>query len=284
MIEQKLRDLVQIAENREQQDFAEWLLKGNFICFGYAAIETSGAMGKSGQTRVVDAPVGWLPESLLAKSRGKMVRTTDRTKDLLARKNPLVVEILEEKSPLYKQDNLVYLGFRESCKSEKRIEHLFIGLFSQNSVNELAMNVPPLRDKLLTALTRQHVATDSYDYRKVVEIFNTFPKVEMFFLADVELDRLVRSFVSLQREQSVKLFVTRSLSLRGVTLLVIMPRDYYGSDALRRIESYLGRFLNAEHISSRVINFFSDYVSLHFHVVPTGEQVRVDVESLQRRG
>jgi len=282
VLEQKLKDLVQIAENREQKDFAEWLLKGNFICFGYSVIETSGAKGRSGQAKVVGSPIGWLPDSLLAKGRGKAARITAMTKQLLARKNPLVVEILDEKSPLYMQDNLVYLGFRECCKSGKNIEHLFVGLFSQNSVNELATNVPPLRDKLLTALARQHVAIDSYDYRKVIEIFNTFPKVEMFFLTDAELDRLVRSFISLQREQSVKLVVTRSLSLRGITLLVIMPRDYYSSDSLRRMESYLGRFLNTEHISSRVIHFFSDYVSLHFHVVPRGEQVRVDVESLQK--
>ncbi|MGD9019691.1 MAG: NAD-glutamate dehydrogenase, partial [Desulfuromonadales bacterium] len=282
VLEQKLKDLVQIAENREQKDFAEWLLKGNFICFGYSVIETSGAKGRSGQAKVVGSPIGWLPDSLLAKGRGKAARITAMTKQLLARKNPLVVEILDEKSPLYMQDNLVYLGFRECCKSGKNIEHLFVGLFSQNSVNELAKNVPPLRDKLLTALARQHVAIDSYDYRKVIEIFNTFPKVEMFFLTDAELDRLVRSFISLQREQSVKLVVTRSLSLRGITLLVIMPRDYYSSDSLRRMESYLGRFLNTEHISSRVIHFFSDYVSLHFHVVPRGDQVRVDVESLQK--
>ena len=282
-LEQKLKGLVQIAENREQKDFAEWLLKGNFICFGYAAIETSAAKDKAGQAKIVESPVGWLPETLLSKSRsGNALQITAGTKELLARKNPLVVEILEEKSPLYKQDNLVYLGFREGCKTEKRIEHFFVGLFSQNSVNELATNVPPLKDKLLTALTRQHVATDSYDYRKVVEIFNTFPKVEMFFLTDAELDRLVRSFISLQREQSVKLVVTRSLSLRGITLLVIMPRKYYSSDSVRRMESYLGRFLNAEHISSRVIHFFSDYVSLHFHIVPQGEQVRVDIESLQK--
>ena len=283
VLEQKLKDLVLIAENREQKDFAEWLLKGNFICFGYAAIETSAAKDKSDQIKIVESPAGWMPESLLATGKsGKALKITDETRALLARKNPLVVEILEVKSPLYKQDNLVYLGFRECCKAEKRIEHFFVGLFSQNSVNELATNVPPLRDKLLTAMTRQHVATDSYDYRKVVEIFNTFPKVEMFFLTDAELDRLVRSFISLQREQSVKLVVTRSLSLRGITLLVIMPRDYYSGDSVRRMESYLGRFLTAEHISSRVIHFFSDYVSLHFHVVPQGEQVRVDIESLQK--
>ncbi len=118
------------------------------------------------------------------KGDRKSLQLTAEAKVLFARKSPLVVEVLEEQSPLYQQDNLIYIGFRECCKDDKRIEHLLVGLFSQNSINELASNVPPLRDKLLSALERQYVQYESYDYRKVVEIFNTFPKVEMFFLED----------------------------------------------------------------------------------------------------
>ncbi len=283
-LQEQLKTLTQIAENREQKDFAEWLLDGNFHCFGYASVETTGSKGGVEKTRLLDKPIGWLPKSLYTTGKGaqKSMQLSAEVKDLLARKNPLVVEILEEKSPLYMQDNLVYLGFRECCKSEKRVEHLFVGLFSQKSINELATHVPPLRDKLLTALTRQHVPTESYDYRKIIEIFNTYPKVEMFFLSDQELDRLVQSFISLQREQSVKLVVTRSLSLRGITLLVIMPRDYYSRDSVRRMESYLGRFLSADHVSSKVIHFFADYAGLHFRVFPKAEQVRIDIEALQK--
>ena len=283
-LEEKLKNLVGIAEKPQKKDFVEWLLNGNFICFGYAAVEITASNGVSLKACLIEDPVGWLPQSLLPGGKGiqKPLPLTDIAKKLFTRKKSLVVEALEEESPLYQQDKLIYLGFRDSSKSDKMIEHLFVGLFSQNSVNELAGNVPPLRDKLLSALKRQHVNAESYDYRKVIEIFNTFPKVEMFFLSEAELDRLVQSFVSLQRQQAVKLVVTRSLSLRGVTLLVIMPRDYYNRDSVRRMESYLSRFLSAENISSRVIHFYSDYVSLHFRVVLRGDQVRIDVDALQK--
>ena len=131
---------------------------------------------------MTEAPLGWLPDTLLAQVDGaeRTPEFTRRAKKILARKNPLVVEILEEISPIYQQDNLIYLGFRECCKSDRRVEHIYVGLFSQNSVNELASNVPPLKAKLLAALNRQHVPNDSYDYRKVVEIFNTFPRWRCF--------------------------------------------------------------------------------------------------------
>ncbi len=287
----KLRNISSATKKTYKKAFTEWLLNDNFICFGYAAVEISASNGGAIKARMAEDPVGWLPQSLIPRGKNaqkpsgkaqKPFLLTDVAKKLFTRKKSLVVEILEEESPLYQQDNLIYLGFRDSNKKDKKIEHLFVGLFSKNSVNELAINIPPLRDKLLSALERQHVHSESYDYRKVVEIFNTFPKVEMFFLSDAELDRLVQSFVSLQRQQSVKLVVTRSLSLRGITLLAIMPRDYYSRDSVRRIESYLGRFLTAEHVSSRVIHFYSDYVSLHFRVVLRDEQVRIDVDALQK--
>ncbi len=283
-LNQSLQKLALMDESQEQKDFTAWLQSGNFICFGYASVEVLNLNDESTRFRLTESPLGWLPDTLLAQVKGsrKSPEFTKRAKKILVRKNPLVVEVLEEVSPLYQQDNLIYLGFRECGKSESRIEHVFVGLFSQNSVNELASNVPPLKAKLLAALTRQHVLSGSYDYRKVVEIFNTFPKVEMFFLSDQALDRLVQSFVSLQREQSVKLVVTRSLSLRGFILLVIMPRDYYTRDAVRRMESYLSRFLSALYISSREVHFYSEYVSLHFRVVPQEDQIRIDVDALQK--
>ena len=283
-LEEKLGNLAQIAENQEQKDFVEWLLEGNFICFGYAAVEVSVTKNAVISSRLLEDPVGWLPESLVSRGKGpqKSLQLMTGAKEFFARKNHLVVDALDEESPIYQQDNLIYLGFRECSKTDHRLEHLFVGLFSQNSINELASYVPPLKNKLLAALSRQHVLDASYDYRKVIEIFNTFPKVEMFFLSGEELDRLVQSFVALQRQQSVKLVVTRSLSLRGVTLLVIMPRDYYSRDAVRRMEAYLHRFLSAEHISSRIIHFYSEYVSLHFRVVPHGDRVRIDVDALEK--
>ncbi len=283
-MDEKILHLANKAEDQDQKHFLEWLLNGNFICFGYAAIDASGTNGETTKAGFTEAPLGWLPPSLFTwgKDARKSLQLTAEAKVLFARKSPLVVEVLEEQSPLYQQDNLIYIGLRECCKDDKKIEHLMVGLFSQNSINELLSNIPPLRDKLLAAFKRQNVQYESYDYRKVVEIFNTFPRGEMFFLEDKELDSLVKTFVSLQRHQSVRLVVTRNLSLHSVTLLTIMPRDYYSRDSVRRMEAYLKRFFSADHISSRVFHFYSEYVSLHFRIVPRGDQISIDIDALQR--
>ncbi len=270
--------------DRGQKDFADWLLQGNFICFGHAVIEIDKPGGTRAKARYREEPFGWLPDELLPKQEGggKTLRLAGALRERLLRRRTVLVEVLDTVSLLHHAENLVYIGFRERNGDERWCEHLFVGLFSHKSVNELVCNVPPLSDKLQQALQRQQVRPDSYDFRKIQDIFNTFPKVEMFFLDEDELDSLVRSFISLQRQQSVKLVVSRGLSLTGITLLAIMPRDFYSAEAVRRMEVYLKRFLNAERVSSRIIAFYTEYINLHFRIVPRGSQVRIDVNALEK--
>jgi glutamate dehydrogenase len=275
--------LVETVDNLDLKSFLGWLMNGNFVCFGHAVFKLPGSLKSTSRGRLLQRPTGWLPGSLLVDARSADApQPTGLAQSLFRRKAVLVVEELDEVSPVYSADNLVCIGLREEGDRQSRVEHLLVGLFSQNSVNELVSNVASLKDKLMSSMLRLNVPAESYDYRKLIDIFNTFPKAEMFFLSEDELDRLVQSFVSLQREQSVKLVAMRSLSLRGVTLLAVMPRDYYSKDALRRMEGYLCRFLDAEDISSQVVHFYSDYVSLHFRIMPKAKSVTIDIEALQK--
>ncbi len=283
-LEALLRSLLSLTQEQAQRDFIEWLSQGNFIPFGSAVIEITNPTGRKPKANLVASPQGWMPPTLLTKNRpeGSSLRLSQEVRQRLFRSNTLVVEVLDEESPLQHPEKLVYLGFRECCDSSTWREHLFVGLFSQNSINELSYNVLPLKTKLLAALERQQVRYDSYDYQKVLEIFNTFPKVEMFFLDDAALDRQVQSFVALQRHLSVKVVVTRSLSLRSLTLLVNMPSEFYSGETMRRMEAYLARYLGTDDINSRAVHLYAEYVSLHIRIIPQTEVVKIDIDLLEK--
>jgi NAD-specific glutamate dehydrogenase len=121
-LREKLKGLLPLSEDQNQENFIQWLLSDNFVCFGHAAVEVSGSKSGSRETRFVETPVGWLPQSLFTRKKGarKALQLTAEAKKLFARKSTLVVEVLEEKSPLYQKDNLVYFGFRECSKSRKK--------------------------------------------------------------------------------------------------------------------------------------------------------------------
>ena len=281
---ERLHAMRDIEDCIDQTDFIDWLCNGNFICFGYAALEVE----KRGQGMVsiayAEKPVG-MPCRAIEKEEyisGKVHKLSRNARLRLIRRDPILYEPLEQRSSLHRSEPLIYLGFRETLEKGRWREHAFVGLFTQVSINALVLHVPALQDKVMRALQRQHILENSYDFRKVIEIFNMFPKVELFFLEDKDLDRLVRSFVTLQRRQAVKVVVTRRLSLKDVTLLVIMPRNFYNPETARRLENYLGRYLKAESVDSRVVHFYSDYLSMQVRVVPQSGQVKIDIDAMER--
>ena len=113
-LNQSLQKLALMDESQDQKDFTDWLLNGNFICFGHASVEVLNLNVGSTKFRLNEAPLGWLPDTLLAQVDGakRTPEFTKRAKKILARKNPLVVEILEEISPIYQQDNLILSWFQ----------------------------------------------------------------------------------------------------------------------------------------------------------------------------
>jgi len=284
LLYERLNAMRDIADCVSQADFIDWLHSGNFICFGYAALEVEKQSHGMVSIAYAEKPIG-MPCRAIEKEdyrSGRAHKLSRNARLRLIRRDPILYEPLDQKSPLHRREPLVYLGFRETLQPGRWREHAFVGLFSQVSINALVVHVPPLRDKVMRALQRQHILENSYDFRKVIEIFNMFPKVELFFLEDQDLDRLVRSFVTLQRRQAVKVVVTRRLSLKDVTLLVIMPRNFYNPETARRLENYLTRYLKAESVDLRVVHFYSEYLSMQVRVVPQSGQVKIDIDAMER--
>ncbi len=283
-LDARLGTMCEVDDCNEQPEFIEWLRDGNFHCFSYAALDVQKQARGHALVTYATEPCG-LPCRAIEKQEyrsGEARKLTRNARLRLNRAGAVLYEPLDHKSPILRHEPLVYLGFRETIGKNHWREHAFIGLFSKKSINAQITHAAPLREKIMRALQRQHILVNSYDFRKVVEIFDMFPKVELFFLEDKDLDQLVRSFVSLQRRQAVKVVVTRWLSLRDVTLLVIMPRSYYTQETARRLDNYLRRYLKADAVDTRLVHFYSDYLSMQVRVVPQSGQVKIDIDAMER--
>ncbi len=68
-MDKKILFLSDMAEDQDQKHFLEWLLNGNFICFGYAAVDVSGTNGRTTKAGFTEAPLGWLPQSLFIRGK-----------------------------------------------------------------------------------------------------------------------------------------------------------------------------------------------------------------------
>ena len=101
-------------------------------------------------------------------------------------------------------------------------------------------------------------------------------------MGEAELRRMLRSFIQLHRQAGVKVVVAPSLSERGLTLLLIMPKEFYTSDHLQRIDAYLERHFKATSVESRIIHLSAEYLSLHVNLYLSSSEVQVDLFRLEQ--
>ncbi len=281
-IRQRLRSLEDSSELGIYRDFLQWLQKGNFLPFSYRCLQVR--LENGGHIQEVEGSAMGLPpdpQELTCCRQRPLDDFEGPFRERIRRHRPIVVETIARRSPIHRDEPLVYLGFREQTREGEVREHAFLGLFTQKSVDEPAFNVPSLRRRIEKALDSLCIPDNSHDYRKTVEIFNSFPKVELFFMEEGELMEIVRSFALLYRQGMVKVVATRSLAVHGLTLLLIMPREFYHVERERRMERYLKRYFRAHKIESRVIHISPDYLSLHVTLHPRDEEFRVDLDRLE---
>ncbi len=280
-----LKELAALKVFNPYEDFLRWLQSGNFMPFGYRSLLVAKNRQASFDVQLEEgATLG------LSLDTGEMncvepcliEQFPQAFQDRVLRQGQVVVEEIDRPSPVHRGDRLIYLGLREPLGEGRWKEHVFLGLFPQKIDDELTSNVPALRRRLEKALSALHIPKDSHDYRKTVEIFNTFPKVELFFMDQQELVQTVRSFTLLYRQGAVKVVAARSLAVRGLTLLLIMPREFYSTEYTLRLETYLCRFFQSPTAKSRIIHISSEYMSLHVSVQPAKSELHFDLERLER--
>jgi glutamate dehydrogenase len=284
-IRQRLEAIEEIPGIDDYREFWNWLLDRNFLPFSAWQLRVEQKNG--GEWKVVPDPDSILglppePENLATADECLFSELEPAVRARMKRSGPVMVEETRRLSPIHRRERLVYLGIREPLGENAWREHAFLGLFSGKSLQELAFNISPLRQRIEKALQTLRIPPDCHDYRKTIEIFNTFPKVELFFMEPDELVRTIQSFTLLYRKGAVKVVPARSLAVRGLTLLVLMPRKFHTLDNISRIEAYLCRHFQSTSAVSRVIHISANYLSLHVGLVPGTDPVRVDPDRLER--
>ncbi len=284
-INQHLKNMGTLPVMDDARDFMRWLEAGNFMAFSYRRLHVKKTdEGKTVVQEVDGSALGIAPDpmELDCCQERDLAEFKPGFRQRILRESDMVIEEISRSSPVHRADKLIYLGFREPLEKNAWYEHVFLGLFPQTTADEPATAVPALRRRIEMALEALGIPKNCHDYRKTVEIFNTFPKVELFFMEPDELIRTVRSFTLLYRQGAVKVVAASSLAVRGLTLLVIMPRSFYSTEYTTRLENYIGRFFDSPSVSSRIIHISSGYLSLHVSVYPQAEELHLDLDRLER--
>ncbi len=261
------------------QPFWHWLQQGAFLPLSYKRLQIVGQGDDIRILEEIDSAMGipWKIVQVRAGESKPLRELPPRFQTRIQRQTVEVVEESDRPSPVFRDESLVYVGCRDGS-----IEHVFLGLFAAEVLERPTLNIEALKVRIETALEEICVPVGSHDHRKIFDIFNSFPKAEMFFMADDELRYLVRSFTQLYRYAAVKVVPAHSLAVRGLTLLLLLPREFYSPQNMQRMEHYLSRFFTADGVTTRVIHMSKSYLSLHVSIQTEDFDIAFDSGKLER--
>jgi glutamate dehydrogenase len=271
-------------EISETVDFLNWLLDDNFVFLGYREYTVADDGAGLAVKAVPETGIGILsgngsePSSILLKDLPQHLANRYTGGDLL------VITKTNRHATVHRDARMDYVGIRHIDRDGVMIAELrMLGLFTSKAYLTPATKIPVLRRKLQQVLELQDVMEGSHDYKSIIQLFETFPKDDLFATAVEPLSETLGELVEIEENQSVRLFVRRDLLDRAVSVLVTVPRDRFNADLRKQLQVlFLERFGGIS-IDYRLALGESGDARIHFSVwTAEGAPLDVDVLELER--
>jgi len=252
-MQERVRHMIELArtaairyppqEVGEAIDFLEWLAELNFVLLGYreyALVDIDGrsragirAVSGSGLGILSDVQRSAFAEVTPLADLDEVVRARIEGGDLL------VFSKTNAYSTVHRRARMDYIGVRIiDADGEITGEARLIGLFTSKAYMEPAAKTPLLHHKLEQIVAAEDLIPGSHDYKEAVELFESFPKDELFQASAEELRGLVVGLLQLEKHGGIRVLVRRDLYGRSVSIVVALPRDRFNAALRKRLQQY----------------------------------------------
>jgi glutamate dehydrogenase len=188
----------------------------------------------------------------------------------------LITSKTNAESTVHRRARMDYIGVKKLDEEGRVVgERRFLGLFTSEAYSEKAERIPILRQKLGRILDESGVQAGSHDYKEIHTIFNTLPKEELFLTSAEEIGADVRTVLTTFAADEVRVTLRRDPLLRGVSIMVILPKEKFSGEARKRIEQALVEVLEGEVLNYHLALGEGDQARLHFYVAASAERLDV---------
>ncbi len=272
-------------EVAEIQAFLEWLREGGFVFLGYRGyrieevegtpsvlVDEGSGLGilrdESTSTYAAPVAVADLPEGQRQNLEGGPL---------------LLISKTNATSTVHRRARMDYIGVKRLDEAGAVVgEDRFVGLFTSGAYSEKADRIPILRQKLDRILEDSGVAEGSHDYKEIHTIFNTLPKEELFLTSSEEIGADVRTVLTTFDSDEVRVTLRRDPLGRGVSAMVILPKERFSGEARKRIEEAFVERLDGEVLNYHLALGEGDQARLHFYLAAPAERLdAVSAEDLE---
>ena len=271
----------------ETVDFLNWLLELNFVLLGYREYELFDAadgrairvIPSSGLGILSDVTTSTFADATPLDELAPDVRRRIEDGDLL------VFSKTNAYSGVHRRARMDYIGVRRvNAEGEIVGESRLIGLFTSKAYMESASDTPLLHHKLEQILTAEDLIPGSHDYKEAVELFESFPKDELFQASTQELRHLVVGLLQLEKHGGIRVLVRRNLYGRSVNVVVALPRDRFNAALRKRLQQLFVERFNGSTVDYHLVLGETESAKIFFtvHVDPGVQIPEVPYEELEQ--
>ena len=283
----RMRDLREKRDEfREIQAFLRWLRDGGFVFLGYRSYDFA-PHGAEGDLAVMVAPGSGLgilqeDEDSAYASPVPMSELPPEMQDRALSGPLLIISKTNAESTVHRRARMDYIGIKK-LRADGSVagEHRFLGLFTSAAYAEPAQDIPILRRKLVAVLDASGLAEGSHDYKEVITIFGSLPKEELFLASADEILQEIRTILIRYNTAEVFASVRRDSLGRGVSIMVVLPRNRFSGGFRREFEAWLVNRYSAEVLNYHLAMSAGDQARLHFYLGgPASRLAEVDGKEL----
>ncbi len=265
--------------------FLEWLLDDNFILLGYREYDIADT-GDGPAIAVKEGSGLGILEDAEASRFAEPVPLASLEPDLRDRYEhgrQLVIAKTNRRSTVHRDARMDYIGLRRvhadgTPKGEARL----VGLFTSKAYMAVTATIPILRRKLANVLSAEDLIEGSHDYKVISQIFESFPKDELFSISQDDLRTSLVGLLEAEEHQHVRLFVRRDVLHRNVSILVVIPRDRFDTNLRKNLQDlFLERYGGASIDYQLTLGETGD-ARIHFTVWLEGAIPTVSLDDLER--
>ncbi len=266
----RLKDLVNQVEflssvepaRREELDevrhFLEWLSEDHFVFFGMTTVDLDGEL--TGETLGLSR----LREDPFSHSYPDAMRWLKST----AKRGPMIhISKTSEESELHRSGKIDEILVRtHNDRGEVTGAVAIHGLFTYRAIQSRGSIVPILREKLNDVVRQEDVTPGSFNYKAIVNAFNSLPVEYLFGAEPTDIRELIRRTLAADRARKLEVYLALGSSKRTAFVFVVMPRAQFNDERRERIQDYLMETLGANYADHRVLLHSYGVAVVHFYL------------------
>ena len=201
---------------------------------------------------------------------------------LLGRQAALAVCTTVWPSPVHRREPLVYLGIRlQGCGCP--VEHGWLGLYSTRAQAAPALTEPAVLRKVALAVDLIALPQGSYDFDRLLALFNVFPKLPLFLADSEQLHLIARSLLLvLTRPEHLKLVLLAGTGPGLLNLVALQSKTLHHPEHPAAMAAWLCDRLSATLQECRVLDGGGDRLGLYWALELPDDDLSLDLDALER--